>query len=79
MDKQSYGTATRGRIFKDEYDRWGILVDEALGVDRYGRESQRVQEVGADLTCTFNLVQNEFFFVDYLWGARHENMILTIS
>jgi hypothetical protein len=78
-DKRFYRTATRRRIYKDEKDRWRKLVDEALGVDRYGRESQQAQEIGADLACASNLVQDEHFLWTIFWGERHENMILTIS
>jgi len=39
------------RIYKDEKGRRRKPVDEALGVERYGRESQRVQAMGAYLAC----------------------------
>ena len=39
------------RIYKDEQGRRRKPVDEALGVERYGRDSQRVREMGAYLAC----------------------------
>jgi hypothetical protein len=39
------------RIYKDEKGRRRKPVDEALGVERYVRESQRVREMGAYLAC----------------------------
>jgi len=38
-------------IYKDEKGRRRKPVDEILGVERYGRESQQVQEMGAYLAC----------------------------
>jgi len=61
MDTRSYGTAARRSICKYEKDRWVKLVDQALGVDRYWRVNQRVQQIGAYLACTSILVQNEHF------------------
>jgi hypothetical protein len=39
------------RIYKDEKGKRRKPVDEVMGVERYGRESQRVQEMGAYLAC----------------------------
>ena len=39
------------RIYQDEEGRRRKPVDEILGVERYGRESQRVREMGAYLAC----------------------------
>jgi hypothetical protein len=39
------------RIYKDEKGRRRKPVDEALGVERYGRDTHRVREMGAYLAC----------------------------
>ena len=39
------------RIYKDEKGVRKKPLDEVLGVERYGRESQRVQQMGAYLAC----------------------------
>lgn len=39
------------RVYKDEKGVRRKPLDEALGVERYGRDSQRVREMGAYLAC----------------------------
>ncbi|HMN15905.1 MAG TPA: ISLre2 family transposase, partial [Bellilinea sp.] len=49
------------RIYQDEKRRRRKPVDELLGIEKYGRMSGRVQEMGASLACmgTYRLAANQ--------------------
>ena len=49
------------RIYLDESHKRRKPVDELLGIERYGRMSGRVQEIGASLACTgtYRLAANQ--------------------
>ncbi len=49
------------RIYLDENQKRRKPIDELLGIERYGRMSDRVQEMGASLACmgTYRLAANQ--------------------
>ena len=53
------------RIYQDEKRRRRKPVDELLGIQKYGRMSGRVQEMGASLACmgTYRLAANQLSYL----------------
>jgi hypothetical protein len=53
------------RIYLDEKHRRRKPVDELLGIEKYGRTSGRVQEMGASLACmgTYRLAANQLSYL----------------
>ena len=53
------------RIYQDEKRRRRKPVDELMGVEKYGRMSRRVQEMGASLACmgTYRLAANQLSYL----------------